>query len=142
MSHNLFQIPTLPALRAGGDVTEWARALIEELTRAFIEIDYFMMPITGSGRRSHQTLADGFTIEKDGLVITLDSAAAVTSSLTTAIKSGSYGDWLHLVNIGTFAITIKHLANTDMDSQDRIIAPQDGMIVVWTGTLWTRVSGA
>lgn len=133
-----FSPPILRGTKVHEDLVIWSRDIVQELNRAFKELQQYSMSHTGSGRRSHATVAAGFTLTADGLILTLDSAGAVTSDVTTAIKDGQYGDWLIIINIGVNNITIKDNANTKLGG-DKVLTASGTLMVVWNGSDWCVV---
>lgn len=117
----------------------WSANLIKQLTDTFRDINNLMMPKTGVGRFSTQTLGDNFTISQDGLIVLLDSGSAVTSNDIVAIKNGQLGSLLILINMGSNNITIKNNANTKIGA-DITLQPFGSLMMAWCRTTWVRIA--
>jgi len=62
---------------------------------------------------------------------------------TTSITDGTV-PWQELLlrNGGSYDITVKNVANTDLGSGDVTLGPTDYLWLLWTGTTWERIGAA
>ena len=96
----------------------------------------------GSGM-SQITLAAGFTIPHFGLeYLPIDTNGNnFTSSLTTAIYAGYFGQKIVVLKIGAGTLTIKQGANTDnIGNADVVLATGEMVEYTYTGTLWLQTT--
>jgi parallel beta-helix repeat protein len=96
----------------------------------------------GSGM-SQITLAAGFTIPHFGLqYLPIDTNGNnLTSSLTTAIYAGYFGQKIVVLKIGAGTLTIKQAANTDnIGNADVVLATGEMVEYTYTGSLWLQTT--
>jgi parallel beta-helix repeat protein len=96
----------------------------------------------GSGM-SQITLAAGFTIPHFGLqYLPIDTNGnSYTSSLTTAIYAGYFGQKIAVLKIGAGTLTIKQGANTDnIGNADVVLATGEMVEYTYTGSLWLQTT--
>jgi parallel beta-helix repeat protein len=96
----------------------------------------------GSGM-SQITLAAGFTIPHFGLqYLPIDTNGNnLTSSLTTAIYAGYFGQKIVVLKIGAGTLTIKQGANTDnIGNADVVLATGEMVEYTYTGALWLQTT--
>ncbi|MFH1719076.1 MAG: hypothetical protein ABIF19_17110 [Planctomycetota bacterium] len=89
-----------------------------------------------------EVLATTFTIPATtASALWLSSATTVTSDTTDAIADGRLdGQILLLKNINASdSIVIKNSANTDLGSGDVTLGATDQIMLVWDGTLWSKL---
>lgn len=92
---------------------------------------------------SQITLAAGFTIPHFGLqYLPIDTNGNnLTSSLTTAIYAGYFGQKIVVLKIGAGTLTIKQAANTDnIGNADVVLATGEMVEYTYTGTLWLQTT--
>lgn len=91
-----------------------------------------------------QTLAAGFTVAYNKTYTKIDSSADRTSDATTAIAAGTTeGQTILLDNRGSFNITIKNAAGTELpNAMDYIIGPKGTLSLIWTGSNWRCTSAS
>jgi parallel beta-helix repeat protein len=104
--------------------------------------NWFSLDFDASGM-SQITLAAGFTIPHFGLqYLPIDTNGNnLTSSLTTAIYAGYFGQKIVVLKIGVGTLTIKQGANTDnIGNADVVLATGEMVEYTYTGALWLQTT--
>ena len=141
---NWFSLPRVPNIRKMEDIPSiesWLNDLRREVSRALTEIQISGPTKALVGWRGAQTVATGFTIDPNAPIITLNATFAANSSGSEAIKDGSDGQWLILVNKATNNLTLMNNANLiTAYGTHTTLHQHECLHAVWNGFDWVEVS--